>query len=135
MSCILNIYTQRALFNIKKTLKYNLFNVGQLMSPHVISRITVPLNYVRHCWKYKFLSVYSPFFLLILRIRVKNLNVYGEYAEVFNRIRRILKCFNVHEVRVVSGTQNRLRVFKLIRRIRKIYGKKAKKSCHTLLIL
>ncbi len=82
-------------------------------------------NEPANCWKYKFLSVYSPFFLLILRIRVKNLNVYGEYAEVFNRIRRILpKYFNVGLFPVHKFVS---RVFKLIRRIRKIYGKKAKK--------
>jgi hypothetical protein len=32
------------------------------------------------------ISLYSLFFLLILRIREKNLNVHGEYAEVFKRM-------------------------------------------------
>jgi hypothetical protein len=56
----------------------------------------------------------------MLTIRENNLNVYGEYAEVFNRIWRTRrKYLTVHEVRVVAGTENYLRVFKLIQRIRK----------------
>ncbi len=49
---------------------------------------------LKHYWMWKFLSVYSYFFMRIWRIQGKCLSVYGEYGEF----------------RVICGTQNLLRI-------------------------
>jgi hypothetical protein len=65
----------------------HLFIVGKFMIPHSF--------FSKKCQTLlKFISAHSPFFLCILKIRGKYLSVHEEYVEV----------------RVVCGTQNRLRI-------------------------
>jgi hypothetical protein len=87
--------------------------LGKHITPHSIFLKYSPFKVPGHCWKQKFLSAYSSFFLRTRRIRRKYLNAYEEYAEsilaysentrkVCKRTQRIL------QIGVICGAQNHL---------------------------
>ncbi len=92
-----------------------MFTLRKHITPHSIFWKYCPFILPGHCWKWKFLSAYSSFFLHTRRIRGKYLNTYGECAEsvqAYSEITRkvFMRKRRKWQIGVICGTQNHLRI-------------------------